>query len=357
MNLDLAFNSRKWESIEQNWSAWWQGELNRPMVLIEGCANPRKPFLNFPDLATRFSLDTPIEVVLADYASWLKNTRWYGDAYPKFFPYFGPGLMAAFLGADLTVEGKTVWIEQQHKTPVAQSHFEFGQDNAWWRRVEQFTTALAEHWGDQICVGYTDLGGNLDILASLLGSQELIFALSDEPAEVLRLVREISEIWQLYFQRLEELISRGSRGRAPWAAIWAPGPCYMLQSDFSYMISPRMFKKFVLPDLEYQADRVQYAFYHLDGKGQLPHLPILLGMEKLRGIQWIPGDGQPAVEEWLAVLKQIRDAGKLCQVYVSAKGALQIARELGGKGFAFYIEEPMQAEDAEGFLNEIGCDS
>ena len=80
-------------------------------------------------------------------------------------------------------------------------------------------------------------------------------------------------------------------------------------------------------------------------------------LEKLRGIQWIPGDGQPAVEEWLDVLKQIRDAGQLCQVYVSAKGALQIARELGGKGFAFSIEEPMQAEDAEGFLNEIGCDS
>ena len=37
------------------------------------------------------------------------------------------------------------------------------------------------------------------------------------------------------------------------------------------------------------------------------------------------------------MLKRIRDGGKLCQVYVTPEGALKIARELGGKGFAFCI--------------------
>ena len=39
----------------------------------------------------------------------------------------------------------------------------------------------------------------------------------------------------------------------------------------------------------------------------------------------------------MPLLKRIRDGGKLCQVYVTPEGALKIARELGGKGFAFCI--------------------
>jgi hypothetical protein len=64
---------------------------------------------------------------------------------------------------------------------------------------------------------------------------------------------------------------------------------------------------------------------------------MLLAIERLRGIQLIPGDGAPPPEEWLPLLKRIRDAGKLCQVCVTPEGALKIARELGGKGFAFCI--------------------
>ena len=111
----------------------------------------------------------------------------------------------------------------------------------------------------------------------------------------------------------------------------------MLQSDFSYMISPRMFERLILPDLTACCDALAYPFYHLDGKGQVKHLDMLLSIERLAGIQWIPGDGAPPPEEWLPLLKRIRDGGKLCQLFVSPEGALKIARELGGKGFVFCL--------------------
>ena len=127
----------------------------------------------------------------------------------------------------------------------------------------------------------------------------------------------------------------------------------MLQCDFSYMISPRMFKKFVLPDIAACCDDLEYGFYHLDGKGEIPHLKHLLSLDRLRGIQWVPGDGAPPHEEWLDLMKQIIDAGKLCQIYVTAKGALEITREIGGKGFAFYILDQMSKSEAEAYLKEI----
>ena len=149
------------------------------------------------------------------------------------------------------------------------------------------------------------------------------------------------------------ITQKTGRGSSPWAPIWAPGSCYMLQSDFSAMISPKMFERFVMPDLETCCQQLDYAFYHLDGKGQLPHLDLLLSMKDLHGIQWIPGDGQPPPEDWMPVLNRIRQAGKLCQLFVSAAGAKKIVNNLGGKGFAFYITDTLSLDEAQALLAEL----
>lgn len=201
-------------------------------------------------------------------------------------------------------------------------------------------------------MGFTDLGGNLDILASLRNSQDLLLDLLDLPERIDFARGQITQFWLGYYSELRAITQKTGRGSTPWAPIWAPGSCYMLQSDFSAMISPRMFKRFVLPDIVECCQQLDYSFYHLDGKGQLPHLDMLLAVDELHGIQWIPGDGQPPPEDWLPVLACIRQAGKLCQLFVSTAGAKKIIKNLGGKGFAFYITDSLTADQALGFLDE-----
>ena len=194
-------------------------------------------------------------------------------------------------------------------------------------------------------------------LASLLTTERLLFDLSDHPQEVARLAKRLTRLWLDYYDELYALIEPAGRGTTPWAAIWSPGRCYMLQSDFAYMISPPMFERFVLPDLAACCDALDHAFYHLDGAGQIGHLDMLLSLERLRGIQWIPGDGQPPPEGWLPLLKRIRDGGKLCQLYVSPEGARTIVRELGGRGFALYIRQTMTQVEAESFLEVLWAEA
>jgi 5-methyltetrahydrofolate--homocysteine methyltransferase len=220
---------------------------------------------------------------------------------------------------------------------LAETELTYSPDNLWWERVASVTRAAVDRWGDRVVIGHTDLGGNLDILASLRGAQELLLDLHDAPDEVDRLARQITPLWLRYYGEFHRLVAATNRGAACWSPLWAPGTCYMLQSDLSYMISPRMFERLVLPDLLACCDALEYPFYHLDGKGEIKHLDILLSIARLRGIQWIPGDGAPPPEEWLPLLRRIRDGGKLCQLFVSPEGALKIARELGGKGFAFCL--------------------
>ena len=66
----------------------------------------------------------------------------------------------------------------------------------------------------------------------------------------------------------------------------------------------------VLPEISASCRRLDRSFYHLDGKGELPHLPQLLAEERLGGIQWVPGAGNPPFTEWEPIYREIADAGK-----------------------------------------------
>lgn len=353
MMTPIQFTAEDWERLTHNWHAWWVGDLERPLILIEGRTSlPDGTLPTAPRIAAAYPLELPVDTVLDAYEAVLATTRWYGDAFPKWWPNCGAGIVAGFLGATVrpAPETETVWFEALPPQPLSELRLHLNPANPWWQRVQALTRRAAERWGEQVCVGYTDLGGNLDILAALHTTTQLLVELYDAPEEVARLTRELTALWLEYFRQLEQLLAPAQRGRTPWAAIWAPAPCYMLQSDFAYMISPKMFERYVLPDLAACCDAIPYPFYHLDGKGQLRHLDLLLALPQLRGIQWIPGDGAPPPEEWLPVLKKIRDAGKLCQLYVSPTGAQTIVRELGGQGFALFIQQEMTAAEATDFL-------
>lgn len=356
MPIDLHFTDDDWASIERDWSAWWAHELERPMVFItghdvlSGVALPEAP-----DFVSSLPLDMPADEVIDRYQAHLEATRCYGDAFPRWWLNFGPGIVAGFLGARVNAVRDTVWFEPARRVDIRDLQLAYDPENPWWRRICELTRCAVERWGDRCLVAHTDLGGNLDILASLCSTEQLLLDLYDAPEEVERLAAEITRLWLRYYDELYAVIEPAGRGTTPWAPIWSPGRCYMLQSDFSYMLSPQMFERFILPDLAACCDRLDHAFYHLDGQGQIAHLDMLLSLERLRGIQWVPGDGAPPPEEWLPLLKRIRDAGKLCQLAVTAEGALTIVRELGGRGFCLAIGEVLDREEAEDLLRALAA--
>jgi hypothetical protein len=365
-DIELDFGAEDWDRLERNWSAWWAGELERPLVLIESWEPPGEYLPPLPHFTNGFPPDMPVDKVLDRYQPHLQCRRFYGDAWPKWYPNFGPGIVAGFLGAQVHITPDTVWFGLRESADVSELSLSFLPDNELWFRVRELTRAAVERWSGRVSVGFTDLGGNLDILAALRGTQNLLLDMHDAPDEVARLVAQITRLWLCYYDELNAIIQAGGRGSSCWGGIWSPGRCYMLQSDFAYMISPRMFEHFVLPDLAACCNTLDHGFYHLDGQGQIRHLDMLLSLNRLRGIQWIPGAGAPPPEEWLPLLKRIRDAGKLCQLYVTSKGALTIVRELGGRGFAFcivdgldergfYRPQRMPSGDAKAFLKEIGA--
>ncbi|MDP2919216.1 MAG: hypothetical protein Q8O43_03240 [Dehalococcoidia bacterium] len=353
MSIELHFTEDDWARVERDWNAWWAGELKRPVVVIPTFDTffhrSRREF------TTQFLLEKPVEEVLDYYQERLQSAYFYGDAWPKWSPYFGPGIMTGFLGGKVEPlpEQRTVWFEADNPVPYDKLHFVYDPENTWWRRVKDLTSGAVERWGDEVNIAHTDIGGVLDVLASFRKTYTLLKDLYDCPEEVVRCTRELTSLWMRYYDGFSEITASTGRGTSCWAPLWSTRKTYMHQCDFSYMISPAMFERFVIADLDHCFKQMEHAFYHLDGKGQVPHLKMLLSLKSLKGIQWIPGAGQPPPSQWLPLLRQIRDAGKLCQLFVSAEESMTIAREIGGKGFAFCVLDPMKPEEVSAFLKAL----
>ncbi|HHX42824.1 MAG TPA: hypothetical protein GX714_02385 [Chloroflexi bacterium] len=349
MTLRLHFSPSDWDRIARDYGAWWAHELDRPLVQItEKVPDPELPAEH--TFASNYPWSWSAEEVIAAVTPHLEAMRYYGDAFPRWWPNLGPGVMAAFLGARALSVPETVWFEPDVLREVHDIQFCYQPEGAWWRRAAELTKAAVDAWGDMVQVGHTDLGGNLDILASFRTTQNLLIDLYDAPEEVARLVDEVTRLWLRYYDELNAIIAPTCPGSNCWAPIWSSGTTYMLQCDFSYMISPAMFERFAVPDLVACCHHLDHAFYHLDGRGQIAHLDMLLSIERLRGIQWVPGDGAPPPDQWLDVLRRVIDAGKLCQVFVTAEGARHIVRNIGGKGFLLAVSTDMTAEEAGAFL-------
>jgi 5-methyltetrahydrofolate--homocysteine methyltransferase len=349
----IHFTEADWERIERDWAAWWAHELERPLFWITETV-PTEDLPTLQHFHSNYPLDMPADDVIDIVDQHMDATRWHGDAMPKWWPNFGPGIQAGFTGAKVNSVPETVWFTPDELLPIGELDLDYEADNVWWERVQNLTRAAVERWGGLVQVGHTDLGGNLDILASFRETQNLLYDLMDAPDEVERLVGEITALWLRYYDELDAIIRPTCRGTSNWDSIWSSGTNYMLQCDFSYMISPEMFERFVMPDLAACCAHLDHGFFHQDGPGQIVHTDLLISLKDLDGIQWQPGAGQPlSGQGWLEHLKHIKDGGKLMQLYVDAEGTLTIAKEIGARGIMFHLAEPMDAETADAFIKEV----
>jgi 5-methyltetrahydrofolate--homocysteine methyltransferase len=309
----IRFSDKQWENVIQNYRKWWKGELGRPILPLiitgadPGRQKPKAPLPHFRNCAD-FSITPDAIIDSLDYE--LSTYEFYGDSFPHInMHHFGPGVVAAFLGATLEPAENTVWFHYDKKPPIEELHFSYDDNNRWLNRIKDIYREGMNKWGGNVCMGMTDLGGGMDILAPFFGTEDLLFELMDNPKEVKRLCQEITDLWIRFYWELTEIL-KGQRVFSDWSSTLSEKPSYILQCDFSYMISPEMFKQFVTDDLSTISAVLDKPFYHMDGVGELVHLDELLAIDGIKGIQWEPGAGEPKTQDWSEVYKKISVAEK-----------------------------------------------
>ena len=363
--MAIDFAPERWDRIRKNAALWWEGKLDRPLIqcCAHGARDPGRPRPDTPchHFTSHYGLDFPFEKIFAAHQWSLESNVYLGDAFPYCWMNFGPGILAAFCGSDLVNTEHSTYFSVPNPSPVRDLTIRFNPDSPWFRRVEACCRAATACFKGTALVGTTDMGGILDVLASFRTSENLLTDLYDDPEEVERLIRETQDAWFTAYNRLETVLDRRiNPGHSYWTPLYSEKPYAMFQSDFSYMIGPAHFDRFVVPEMAESCRRLAgNAFYHLDGTGQLVHLDSLLSIPELKGIQWIPGDGTPRVTAWMDVYRRILAAGKLAQVDCLLDDLPIFERELGSlRNMAILVAiPPERMSEAKRILAHFGVDA
>ena len=345
----IEFSKERWEKIRETYTAYWDGSIDRAVAGVAVREKPPCREISPDHLLTqkncnRFDL-SPDAIADAIEAN-LSQYRFYGDAFPMFnMDCFGPGVAAAFLGADVDNKTGNVWFHPHTLRSAADLHFEYNPDNPWLLRVKEIYRRTRDRFEGNILMGMTDLGGVLDILSVFRPGENLLFDLYDEPQEVKRLIGEIESLWMRFYWELHEEIGFAY---TDWSNLYSETPSYIIQSDFTYMISPSMFEEFALPTLRKNCRELDRTIYHLDGPGELPHLELLLSIPELNAIQWIPGEGNPPCDSYIDVYRKIRDAGKRIQLpWCGFEKMDLVAKRLGSAAGLFHPIQYFEAADKD----------
>ena len=143
--------------------------------------------------------------------------------------------------------------------------------------------------------------------------------LLDEPEMIGERIQEVTDIYYEYYDRFYDVIKDEEGGNAYTVfQIWGPGRTVKLQCDFSAMMSPEDFRKYIQPSLRSQSENVDHVLYHLDGPAAIKHMDALMEIEGIDALQWTSGDAGPdgTLPDWDVIYDKAIAAGKSIWVKV-----------------------------------------
>lgn len=351
-----------WNEARENIKSWWRGEgmalcltapRDEPAVDIPKPAEPADLLNRWRDPAYRCSL--------AEYQ--MSRTCFFAEAFPHFDTYLGPGSLCTMLGSEPEFADTTVWYGSCISDPETYGEIRFDPtDNRWWDAHMALVEEGLRRANGRYLVGLPDLIENLDVLASMRGSETILYDLIERPAWVMGKLDEINRAYFDVFGRMFERVVDTDGGNAFCGfQIWGPGKTAKLQCDISCMISPDMFNQIVAPPLSRQCDWLDYSLYHLDGEDALQHLDSLLAIESLNAIEWTPIgasgkiDGMPSggSPHWYDLYRRIRAAGKSVQaIQLQPSEVVPLLDAVGPEGM-FLLVHAADQRSAEELLTKV----
>lgn len=358
MNLN-----NNWLETKQRFEAWWnRTETDRPLMWI---AARRKDKVNSPVEKPVFTdpedLHTNVKKQVQQHRYFLQNHILVGEAFANVQILLGAGSMALYLGSEPNFAWDTLWFKECAENGWDElGPLKYDENNYWWQRHLSMLKEAKELAAGEFAVTIPDIVENADILASLRGTQNLIFDFIDQPEVVWDYLKQIDDLYFKYYDAIYDIVKLEDNSSVYTVfQIWGPGKTAKLQCDFSAMLSPGLFKDMIIPSLRKQCQNLDNTVYHLDGPDAIKHLDALLEIEELDAIQWTPGAGKPDCldEIWYPIYDKTVDAGKGLHLITgeSNKAALmdkiKAFKERYGSKYLYFIIPAMDEKDAYELLS------
>jgi hypothetical protein len=285
----------------------------------------------------------------------LANTTFLAEAMPSVIPRFGSLLtLLAVLAGGAYEYDDSAWIQPmpdvyERDLPT------FDPAHPAVRALEASLDTMARTVGSHATVTPPTTVEGLTTLSLLREPARLCLDLVERPHDVLRWNEALTSLYVDCYEHFYRHVSRLGYGETTtWLRVFAEGSLEAVQCDFSVMISPEMYRRFVLSQLERTVAGFDNALYHLDGTCQMRWLDILRGIPGLNGIQWNPEMMTEPQTKWIEAFQRIRSTGLVLYTHAnSVEEAEVIAREVGPDGLFIVLPVFGSVAEAESAVSRI----
>jgi hypothetical protein len=343
----------KYPDICARFDLFWEGgDTDRPLLFLAAPKDEPDEAVPRPEFGNPADRVLP-EIMVAQARYRLARTTYYAEGYPHVFTNFGPGVLHACIGGEADFRFlDTTWFPEFLSDISEFTSLRFQPARKWWTAISNATHALLEELGDDIVVSFTDLGGAADILASAVGTQQLLLDVIERPEVVKAAVDHCHTLWIEAYEANCAWFSGQQDVTTPWWPVLSRGRTYMTQCDFNAMISPRIFSELFADQLGATYAELDQGCFHLDGIGTEVHVPALLAQQNLRCVQWVPEPGTSALRH-TEMLRGIQEAGGAVTFAMKPEEVETACREFDPRLLLLSVECQSEAQAKELIENTL----
>ncbi len=309
------------ERSQKYWDAFWSHEIiDRPCTVVWAKKEPgasAAPYIS--------DMNSDFDQTLNLFQNFLDSHAFMGEAMAGIRPSFGPDQVAGFLGATVKYsdQNQTSWSEK-----IVQDWDDYDvqidKSSQCWKRMHKYHKAAQEFCEGKCLLYNIDMHVNIDGLEALRGAQNLLFDIIDKPDAVKKALGQMRTSFVNIYNGFHRYGNKDKLGTTSLLHMYSRGKYNPIQADFICLLSPDMFREFVLPEIEFEAQFLDNCCFHLDGADSLKHLDDILAIKEIDAIQWIPGAGNKPQIEWPEVLHKIQAANKAVILYLTPEQVTEI---------------------------------
>ncbi len=307
------------EQVMNRYEAWWDCRIiDRPLVCLSfpRDESERVPWPKAKEYSSYWDRWMDIEYRTEAAAAGLHNTVHFADSLPIAWPNLGPEIFSAFYGCEMVYSSDTGWTKPilEDWSQESLGKLQLDLDGFYFRKLTEYTDLLLEAGKGKFIVGYTDMHGGGDAIAAFRDPQQLCIDMIEHSEEVKALCDRITDDFLKVYDIFYDRLSAAGMPSTSWCSATCRGKYHIPSSDFSCMISSKMFEETFLPGIIRECQHMDRCIYHLDGPQALRYLDTLLAIPEIHAIQWVPGAGRDYWGNWIEVYQRIQEAGKAMQM-------------------------------------------
>ena len=332
--MELLFKP-DWEETKQRYRAWWGHEYfgRCGLSVIAPKKNP-PPTPEAPQAASVQQQWYDLDHISAWQQYSMSRTFYGGEAVPIWNGgYPGHTSIPVFCGCKCELDWNTGWVYPMltGEGLAYQSLRIHAECREYKFALDLLRRGVQEAAGKSL-VSVGAFGGGGDTLSGLRGTDRLLIDYMDRPEQVKAAEERCMDLFIEYYETIYSITRQANEGSICWFGTWAPGKQYCAHNDFSYMISPKMFRELFLPAIERQTRYLDYTTYHVDGIAAFAHVDALCELPRLQVIQILPGAGKPSPLHYMDVLKKVQARKRNLHISLEPREVRAALENLSARG-------------------------